>query len=972
MPDREGQSFAEFAVTSGVRVPCAGNLPLDLDDPEFVWFVERGAVDVFLVELPKGEERSAPQHLMRIEEGRLLPGVTPQAGKTTLGLTAKGLWGTVLRRVPIASLAGVQPDNIAALIDSWIVDIGAMLARDVIFRPQPDVFVETGELLQAGNGRLSVRRGVAWLGPSSPESALFMDLVEVAASSPAEGPDVIPVTSASWITLSSPQQISTVSSETLWTRGQLLRSLENFHKLALSLERLNRSLAIADQYNLDRADMMDRRIDEDRARSRLFDPYGLSGREGEDREDFILGDVLRLVGKHEGICFEWPKKATAPDFVPSLDEILDVSGARRRLVRLTKEDRWWIGDSGAMLGFRADDGRPVALLPGTLGRYRIVDPTTGRTTSVTSRNAATLRGEAWSFCRPLTSNSAGWRDLLQIARKGMFAGVARFAAAGLLGGLIMVLPAAMFGFIADRVIPASNVGLLYTVTAVLALFAVVWALTHVFQGMALMRIEGRAAARIEAAFWDRLLRLPLRFLHRYPTGDRAMRGMTFQRIRDAVQGQVANDALSVVFLVPALAAIFLYDAALGGVATAFGLLCLSVTVLLGLFQAPPHGRAARAVNRLTGRLFQIFNGIAKLRVAGAEGSAFAAWARDFSEQQHAELELGAREALLRAFGAGLPLFAGAVLLLAATLRGTGTLTVGEFLFIYIAFTVFVTGLVRLGASFGAVATIVSEYTHVRPFLAETPETSIGGEPVEHLGGDVVFDRVTFRYVPDGPLILYNVSIKARPGEFVAIAGESGAGKSTLFRLALGVNQPTSGAIYFDRRDLRQLNVKQLRRKIGAVPQEVQLHPQDIWDNIVGEQDDASADAVWQAARTAAVDEEIAAMPMGMLTCVGDSSSVTSGGESQRIMIARALMRNPRILLFDEATNWLDNETQARIMENLAQMTSTRIVIAHRLSTLRQADRIYVLDAGKVVQEGTFAELTMVEGAFRDLVRHQET
>ena len=236
----------------------------------------------------------------------------------------------------------------------------------------------------------------------------------------------------------------------------------------------------------------------------------------------------------------------------------------------------------------------------------------------------------------------------------------------------------------------------------------------------------------------------------------------------------------------------------------------------------------------------------------------------------------------------------------------------------------------------------------------------------------MFDRVTFRYVPDGPLILDNVSIKARPGEFVAIAGESGAGKSTLFRLALGVNQPTSGAIYFDRRDLRQLNVKQLRRKIGAVPQEVQLHPQDIWDNIVGEQDDASADAVWQAARTAAVDEEIAAMPMGMLTCVGDSSSVTSGGESQRIMIARALMRNPRILLFDEATNWLDNETQARIMENLAQMTSTRIVIAHRLSTLRQADRIYVLDAGKVVQEGTFAELTMVEGVFRDLVRHQET
>ncbi len=971
MPDQEGQTFAEFAVESGERIPCAGNLPLDLDDRESVWFVEQGAVDVFLVELPKGDERSAPQHLMRVEAGRLLPGVTPHAGTTTLGLTAKGLWGTVLRRVPIARLAEVRPKDIAELIDSWVVDIGAMLARDVIFRPQPDVFVEAGEPRRSEVGRLSVRRGVAWLQPSAPDTALFMDLVDVAAHSGTDRLGAIPVTSASWIRLSSPQQVSAVSSETLWASGQLLRSLEDFHKLALSLERLNRSLAIADQYNLDRADVMDRRIDEDRARSRLFDPYDRAGQEREIGENSALGEVMRLIGEHEGIDFEWPAKSVAPDFVPSLDETLDVSGARRRQVRLTEEDRWWIGDSGAMLGFRADDNRPVALLPGTLGRYRIVDPATGQTTSVTSGNAATLRGEAWSFCRPLTSARAGWRDLLQIARKGMFAGVARFAAAGLLGGLIMILPAAILGYVADWVIPTGEIGLLYTVSAALAFFAFIWALTHVFQGMALMRIEGRAAARIEAAFWDRMLRLPLRFLHRYPTGDRAMRGMTFQRVRDAVQGQVANDVLSIVFLVPALAVIFLYDAVLGGVAAAFGFLGLLATVLLGLFQAPPHGRAARAVNRLTGRLFQIFNGIAKLRVAGAEGSAFAAWARDFSEQQRAELELGARRAFLRAFGSALPLFAGAVLLLAVTLRGAGTLTVGEFLFIYIAFTVFVTGLVRLGASFGAVATIVSEYSYVRPFLAETPETSIGGEPVEHLGGDVVFDRVSFRYVPDGPLILDNVSIQAHPGEFIAIAGESGAGKSTLFRLALGVNQPTSGAIYFDRRDLRQLNVKQLRRKIGAVPQEVQLHPQDIWDNIVGEQDDASADAVWQAARTAAIDEEITAMPMGMLTCVGDSSSVTSGGESQRIMIARALMRNPRILLFDEATNWLDNETQARVMENLTQMTSTRIVIAHRLSTLRQADRIYVLDAGKVVQEGTFAELTAVEGVFRGLVRHQE-
>ena len=231
-----------------------------------------------------------------------------------------------------------------------------------------------------------------------------------------------------------------------------------------------------------------------------------------------------------------------------------------------------------------------------------------------------------------------------------------------------------------------------------------------------------------------------------------------------------------------------------------------------------------------------------------------------------------------------------------------------------------------------------------------------------MSGEIRFDHVSFRYDPDGPLIVDDVSIEARPGELIAIAGESGAGKSTLFRLALGLAQPTTGAVYYDGRDLAHLNVNQVRRQIGAVPQQVQLHPQDLWDNIVGDHEGVSAQDAWQAARTAVIDTEIAAMPMSMMTPVGASASVIS--------IARALVRKPRILLLDEATNWLDNESQARIMHNLAALTSTRIVIAHRLSTLRQADRIYVMQAGRVVQTGAFDELARSDGVFRDLMRRQ--
>ena len=262
------------------------------------------------------------------------------------------------------------------------------------------------------------------------------------------------------------------------------------------------------------------------------------------------------------------------------------------------------------------------------------------------------------------------------------------------------------------------------------------------------------------------------------------------------------------------------------------------------------------------------------------------------------------------------------------------------------------------------------FDQMRPLLAAVPETEVEGATVEYLGGDILFDRVSYRYDPDGPLVLDDVTIRARPGEFVAIAGESGAGKSTLFRLALGFNRPTAGAVYYDGRDLRHLNLKQLRRRIGAVPQSVGLHPLDLWDNLVGHNDEVASDEVWAAVRVADIEEEIRGMPMGMMTMVGTGGNVLSGGERQRVTIARSVIGSPQIMLFDEATNWLDNESQATVMRNLTALTSTRVVIAHRLSTLQQADRIYVLQAGRVVQSGSFDELMEGDGVFRELVRRQ--
>ena len=976
----EYTSIAELAATSGTSVPCAGNQPVSLDDPDSVWFIDQGTVDLFLVEFRDGIEQAAPQHLLRRESGGFLPGVASDEQDldkdrdTTLRLVAKGLPGTLLKRLPASRVSEVDPAELAEQTDTWLTAMTDTLSRFAGHLPRPTALAEPDATRTLAPCTLSVRRGVVWVSRPPHGAGLFMDVVDETELAEAGGPAeaAIPLTRSSWLTLFDEATLSGTSTETLAQRGILLPALASFHAVALAMERLNRRLAVVDDANLERARTTSRRAAEEAARQRLFNIYDRPVDRDDNVEDTSLADALEIVGSHEGIDFRIPTRSGSSDEPVGLVDMLDASGVRARRVRFRAEGNWWRGDSNAMLAFRAADGQPVALLPGAFGRYREIDPVTKRSVRVTSDRAEALTQEAWMFYRPLPSGSAEPADLLRVALHGSASDLVRLVVAGLPGGLIKLLPALALGFVANHVsnqAAGGSAGALYAVVVALAGFGLLGALLHLLQGTAMMRLAGRAS-RVEAAFWDRLMRLPPSILHRHPAGDLAMSGMTFQNLRDGLQGIVADSVLAIIFLLPVFGVIFFYDAALGVIALVFSLASLLVTIALGLRQLPPYGRMLGASRRVAGRLFQVVGGIAKLRVENAEGSAFAIWARDYREQKRAELELGALEGHSRAFGAALPFLATGVLLFAVVTVGDRNVPVGDFLVVYTVFIVFQAAIARLGESFGTIAAMLPAFDQMRPLLAAAPEADVEGEPVERLGGEVLFDHVSYRYDPDGPLILDDVTIRARPGEFVAIAGESGAGKSTLFRLALGIDRPTAGAVYYDGRDLRHLNLKQVRRKIGAVPQSVRLHPQDVWDNIVAHHENTTTDEVWQTVRAAGIESEIKAMPMGLMTMVGASGAVLSGGEGQRVTIARSLMGSPRVMLLDEATNWLDNESQAEVMQNLALLTSTRIVIAHRLSTLEQADRIYVMQSGKVVQSGSFGELIEEEGVFKELVRRQ--
>ncbi len=968
----EYTSIAELAARRGTSVPCAGNLPIELDDLNSVWYIVRGTVNLFIIEYDDGVVQ-APQHLLSREAGQLLPGVAPDRRDedTTLRLVVKGSPGTLLKRLPASLLSEVHPAELAEQVDTWLTKITNTLSRFVNPLPRPTAIAEPDQIQTVVPGTLSALRGVVWVTKLPQGESLFMDIIDLAEFSGANGVKeaILPMTRSSWLNLFSESTLSGKSTETLAQEGTLLSALAYFHAVALALERLNRRLAVVDNVNLERALSTSRRMVEKTAQQRLFNIYDLPVAPDAAYEDTTLSDALRIIGRREGIKFKIPTRSGLSDSPLSLFDILIASGVRARRVQLKAEDKWWQGDSCSLLAFRSEDGQPVALLPGMFGRYREFDPVTKRRTRVTAERAVALEDEAWMFYRPLPVGSKS-ADLLRIGMCGSLADMTRLVIAGLPYGLIKLLPALALGFVATEVAAGGSSETLLIFAAAVAGFGVLGALLHMLQSTTMMRIEGRSASRIEAAFWDHIMRLPSKVLRQHPAGYLAMSGMTFQNLRDGVQGVVADSLLSVIFLLPIFAVIFFYDTLLGAIALVFSLFSLLVTVVLGLRQVSPYGRMINATRRVAGRLFQIVGGITKLRVGNAEGLAFAIWAREYRKQKRAEIELGKLEGHSQAFSAAIPFLAGGVLLFAAVTAKDLNIAVGDFLVVYTVFLVLQSAISRLGQSVGTIATMVPTFKQMRPILAADPETETEGNPVEKLGGEILFDQVSFRYSSNGPLILDNVSVHVRPGEFVAIAGESGAGKSTLLRLALGIDRPTAGAVYYDGLDLRHLNLKQLRRKIGTVPQSVGIHPQDIWDNMVGHHEDLKSDEIWKAARTAEIEKQIKSMPMGMMTMVGTSGGVLSGGESQRVTIARSVVRNPRIMLFDEATNWLDNESQAQVMNNLTALTSTRVVIAHRLSTLEKADRIYVMKSGKVVQNGSFKELMEVDGVFKELVKRQ--
>lgn len=628
---------------------------------------------------------------------------------------------------------------------------------------------------------------------------------------------------------------------------------------------------------------------------------------------------------------------------------------------------WWRRDHGALLAYRASDQRPVALLPDASG-YVLSDPETGATCSVDAGIANTLTPHAVQFFPCLPGAALRFKDLVLFGLTGSRRDRLRLIAFGLAGGAAgMVSPIAM-QVLTDSVLPSAERDELGQLIALLFMTGICMAAFTFCRVLATMRIRTRLGNSVQCGVIHRLLGLPVAFFRDHEAGDLAQRAMGIDAALQIISNTVESAVFGWLFGLFSLFYLFFLDLRLAVMAMLLVGLQLAWTLGMNYRALLIERQSATLSGRIASQVFQLLTGIAKIRAHGAERRAFSIWAGLFAQQKALDLRIHRLGNTSATFDAGFGLLC-SILLFGAVAFLLPDMRAGQFLSFSAAFAQFLGATMALGSALTSSLSVIPLYERARPMLQAIPEAVASAHLPGRLNGAVDISGLSFGYGVDGPDVLSDINLTILPGEFIALVGASGCGKSTLLRLLLGFETPRSGSIYYDGQDLSGLDKVAVRRQIGTVLQSGKLIAGDMFTNIVGAAP-LTMDDAWEAARMAGLDEDIRAMPMGMHTMINDGATTISGGQRQRMMIARAIVSKPAILLLDEATSALDNRTQATVTSSIAKLKATRIVVAHRLSTIAGADRIFFIERGRIVESGTYQELMALNSRFKTLAERQ--
>lgn len=664
------------------------------------------------------------------------------------------------------------------------------------------------------------------------------------------------------------------------------------------------------------------------------------------------------------------KSREVPDNIKDTNEQLEYLmrpyGIMRRTVRLEKD--WYRDAVGAMLGVMKESGRVVALIPAGFSGYCYIDPDSGKKIKINRRNQRLFDSEAIAFYKPFPLKKIGLGSVAKyIAETLSAADFALIALATLALSLIGMLSPKLNNILFAAVLPSGSVRLLLSIAVFTVSVSVSSLLISATKEMITARINTKMSVSVQAAAMMRIMSLPADFFKGYGSGDLSSRAAHISSLCNMLVSAVLTTGLTSAFSLIYISQIFIYAPVLVVPAIAVILVTVAFSLISSFAQMRISKKQMELSAKESGMSYALISGIQKIKLAGAEKRAFARWGNLYAQNAKLTYNPPAFIKLNSVISLAISLIGNIVMYAAAVKSGV---SVADYYAFGTAYGMVSGAFMSLAGMALTAAQIKPILETVQPFFNTVPEISEGKEVITRLSGGIELTNVSFRYNENMPLILDNMSLKIRPGQYVAIVGKTGCGKSTLMRLLLGFEKPQKGAVYYDGRDIERIDLKSLRRRIGVVMQNGKLFSGDIYSNIVISAPWLTQSDAWDAAEKAGIAEDIRRMPMGMNTIISEGSGGISGGQRQRLMIARAIAPKPKILMLDEATSALDNLTQKRVSESLDSLKCTRIVIAHRLSTIKQCDRILVLDGGKITEDGTYDELIAQNGVFAELVERQ--
>lgn len=684
----------------------------------------------------------------------------------------------------------------------------------------------------------------------------------------------------------------------------------------------------------------------------------------KDDKDLVSDAIGAILAYYNVSMSDIPEEIEYVD--EQIDYLLRPHGIMRRDVKLSKG--WYKDATGPMLGINKEDDSVVALIPALTGGYRFYDKKRRTTCRINKSNEWMIASDAIAFYKPFPLRAITISDLIKycISYINAWDAIGYFILMALVTGVGLLMPW-LNNMLFGDVISTGEFGLFRAITVFLVCATVSNIMIQTSASLISSRISTRIDTAVEAATMMRVISLRPDFFKKYGSGELSSYTSSLNNLCSMLISAIAGSGITSVFSLVYIFSIFAYAPALVVPALIIIAATLGFSVISMRAQLAVSKRTIEAEAAENNMSYALITGISKIKLSGAENRAFSRWANVFSKE--AEIEYNP------------PMVIKANMVISTAITLIGTIIMYYFAIVskvkpadYYSFNVAYgmvssafASLLSLALTFSRIKPIIDV---VKPIMDSEPEVAANKEIITSLRGAIELDNVSFRYSESTPLIIDNLSLKIKRGQYLAIVGATGCGKSTLLRLLLGFEKPFRGNIYYDRKDMDRIDLRSLRSKIGVVMQNGKLFMGDIFANIALSAPYITLDEAWEAAEIAGIADDIKKMPMGMSTIVTEGQGGISGGQKQRLMIARAVASKPKILMLDEATSALDNITQKKVSEALDNLKCTRIVIAHRLSTIKQADRIIVLEGGKIVEDGTYDELIKNDGFFKELISRQ--